>query len=304
MGLLVLGIGLVGAVVGFMVGASDTPVVGTVIPVVFGVITAALAVIGRSPLPLAKELVELANNQGWQDRAQELLDTELRRARGTPLKFGVVLVVFAVLYAAGSFAGVQARTNAWLLPRPVPAPFPWNGAKAPGTVERALEWLTVAQSLRAAGYSDEHIQDLYKIESNAIQTVIDRASATQPFPWDSPDVGDQAKAAPTTVTAVMEWISFRDFLLARGFSNEQVANLYQAVQLDENVSVGAPEPPPPPWNPDVIPGGGSVAGLPLPPQKPNCGWYCYEDDLYDFRLPPSLPEHLLVPFLRNLPSNW
>jgi hypothetical protein len=135
-----------GAALGYMVGASLSPVVGAAIPGVFTVLVFGFEAINglrRSDAPEKKV----------HEEAVPVLPLFF-----TPI--GKLLTLFSIAYLGSMLIGTEVRTHAL---EHKETPFPWAGSKQPSSVEDALDWITVQSHLRDYGYSTDQIQQLYKI---------------------------------------------------------------------------------------------------------------------------------------------
>lgn len=148
---LLLGIGLTTGMIGFMVGASSSPVIGAVVPVTWGAIGAVLSFF------LQKDQAETGDSHS----------TTLF-SRQVKLALGATLICASVFYGVGFLAGTQARINAWLIPdsllsaRLPERHFPWDDQTQPFYIDGVLKWLLVQEELLGLGYSEQDVQALYK----------------------------------------------------------------------------------------------------------------------------------------------
>lgn len=150
---LYIGVLSVGAVLGYMVGASNSPVVGTAIPSVFGLVVLAIGAIKDRGRPATSGGTEVESEER---RGMNHLFSSFHSAR--PL--GIMLTIFSVTYFAALLGGTEVRAASI---KNAPPHFPWPNAKPPANVEDALEWLAVQQQLIAYGYSPEQVQALYAL---------------------------------------------------------------------------------------------------------------------------------------------
>jgi hypothetical protein len=144
---LYVGLSLTAIVQGYMVGASDSPVVGSAITAFFGLGVAAVGVFKERRSQSEEKLgaganVEAHYSPNW-----------IRSA-------GIMLTIFALSYLTAAVAGsvVRARST-----RPERASFPWTEKTQPGSPQKALQWLVVQKRLRDYGYTATQIQSLYQL---------------------------------------------------------------------------------------------------------------------------------------------
>lgn len=162
-GVLLFGIASVAAVVGYMAGGSATPVANVAIPAVFGLVVTAVGLL-HAGQP-GKELVELVQAAEKNEHAARELLAYRARSASAPVRVGLALVVFAVVYLAAATVGAKVRIERLLAPLPQAQAFPWEGAAMkPPTLAAALEWMAVQTRLTALGYGRDDIAALYEIQ--------------------------------------------------------------------------------------------------------------------------------------------
>ena len=125
---------------GYLVGASNSPVAGSAITAIFGLGIAAIGVFKER------------NSQVEPGTAAVLSSGALRSA-------GIMLTIFSLTYLAAILGSsiVRARVS-----QPVKVPVPWSAHATPSTPQSALQWLVVQRRLMAYGYTPEQIQKLYE----------------------------------------------------------------------------------------------------------------------------------------------
>jgi proteasome assembly chaperone (PAC2) family protein len=107
--LLLAGISAVGITLGYMVGASATPVVSVAVPAVFGLVLAALGLLQKNAPP--KELLEFLKASG-EDAAKIPEIAEFRRiSKQGAQRVGASLLVFSLSYIMGLAAGSLLRST-------------------------------------------------------------------------------------------------------------------------------------------------------------------------------------------------
>lgn len=127
------------ASLGFILGASNSPVAGVFITAFFGLLG---TVIG----------------------AQYLFD----KSKSLPINnisVGVGLIVVSVGLVGGIFSGEHYRTGGSNDTTKTKT-LPWLGLESPKNTYEALDWLQVQEKLSKLGYSDEQIKEIYSIRVN------------------------------------------------------------------------------------------------------------------------------------------
>jgi hypothetical protein len=184
-GWLYAGIISTGVVIGYMVGASRSSVVGTAIPGVFTVL-----VFGFEALSSFKHSTATRKHEPEQSQPP-----------ATPTLFtpiGKILTLFSIAYFASMLLGTEVR--AYVL-RGKETEFPWPKSAQPANVEDALDWITVQSHLKEYGYSSEQIKQLYQLPrkntNEQLAGYIDPSNKTlqtgpaglhveaTPLPWDT-----------------------------------------------------------------------------------------------------------------------
>ena len=147
----VLGVVSLASIMGFLVGASSSPVAGVAVTAGFGVIASALAYLRAGSQTDASSTP--GSGHDHSARARLLLLASLN-------SMGLALTAFAVAFATGTAAGIWARKAHDAYQDPIE--FPWTGQAAPTDTQDAIDWILVQQHLRRMGYKDRQIADLYK----------------------------------------------------------------------------------------------------------------------------------------------
>lgn len=170
---LLLGISAIAAPLGFMVGGSATPVVGIILPAIFGLVVTAVSLY-PTKFP-SKEQLEIFTELQKNELLTQYLELIKDQQSKAPLKIGLILIVFGVVYQLGAITGITARTHQWFLPEQKVAPkFPWSLSKTPVSTATAFEWITLQSGLLTLGYTNEQISELYQIqvsEWNALEAI-------------------------------------------------------------------------------------------------------------------------------------
>lgn len=193
---LALAFAIIGITAGYLVAASETPVVSAALPVLAGLASAAIAVVaGRADLERIVSYVKDVSKQA-KERDPNAEDATLNRlarlaedhTRSTVRALGLLTSLFALGFAAGLGAGTWVRVgghvNAWAHP----VTGPWTVAKEGearymiASFEGALYWLGLEQQLRRAGVPIETIvglYDQYVIEINAVAATAPEPCSTE-----------------------------------------------------------------------------------------------------------------------------
>lgn len=140
---------------GFLVGASSSPVAGVAITASFGLLAGMFAFFQKAALE--KALKARAN---LSDQLQHLAP----RIKAGLNALGRTLFIFAVAFAIGIGLGVYARLGQPFATRAAPRDFPWQGLQEPASGQAAVDWIIVQERLVAMGYSTEQVRDLYRNE--------------------------------------------------------------------------------------------------------------------------------------------
>jgi len=147
-----LGIASIAVLLGFLVGASNSPVAGVAITATFGIVAAALAFYQKSGVegPFDPAITDPKKMPAPQKNTVDAFKN-----------LGRVLAVFSIAFFAGLGCGVYVK----LLPRGVEAAsaFPWQGVASPASARTAIDWILVQRHLRSFGYIDTQIAEIYKL---------------------------------------------------------------------------------------------------------------------------------------------
>lgn len=153
---LFLGIALFASFLGYLLGASSTPVAGVFLTAALGI----LASVG-SLLPAFLRKTEVANSP-----SETAISTNSMLALT-----GQVIVVFAVFLIGGTTVGTKLRLNfieyTAFQPEPdssaVFGKFPWNETSKPRNGQEAIDWCMTQNTLISMGLSEEQIREIYLI---------------------------------------------------------------------------------------------------------------------------------------------
>lgn len=142
-----LGLIMAGLCMGWLVGGSMTPVVGTAIPVLFGAVAAVFSALGSLSKPSGQK--ELAVEASW--KALQLNHDRMM------LLFGLTLFWFFTGFAGGVVLGAMARTHSWFAPN---VELPWSKENQPPDLITACKLLVLSSQLSQAGYSQDAIKSV------------------------------------------------------------------------------------------------------------------------------------------------
>ena len=203
---LVLAFAGIGLVAGFMVAASESPVVSAALPVLAGLVTAAItALSSRIDVGKAMQRVEALRDrladgktQVDDDAVAELVADHrsvVRHAEATTRMLGSLTLAFVVCFALGLGAGMWSRLDgvlAWAV-SPLAGPWARPGVSAdagmPPSTSAALLWLALDQRLRQAGVPNDTIVALYEASHAEV------AAAAKALAGDAEPTADQRRTA-------------------------------------------------------------------------------------------------------------
>jgi len=200
--LLTLGVGTVGATLGYMVGGSATPVVSVAVPAIFGLVVTAVGLM-QAAQP-SKALLELLKTLGDKaDKLPEIADFRARQ-RTAPARIGITLIAFSLMYLAGATVGASVRASNVLAPTQTAPAFPWSLSDVkPPTISAALQWLTLQGRLRELGYDETRIRELYEIQISEWKK---GASSTAPAGADpAKPPTSRGPQSPVTEDLIRRW---------------------------------------------------------------------------------------------------
>lgn len=153
------GIGSLALLLGFLVGASNSPVAGIALTATFGLATAALSLYQKSDAGDSSE--NPANESKKTANAR-------KSAFATLTMLGQLFIVFTITFFVGLGGGVYVK-HLQSVAEPAP-PFPWQGQEAPPSARIAIDWILVQKHLRSAGYSYSQISEIYKFRQQQGQS--------------------------------------------------------------------------------------------------------------------------------------
>ena len=138
-----LGIASLAALLGFLVGASESPVAGIAITATFGIVATILS---------AKSSAAAVDSV--PQKATEVTTLPL-------YKLGQMFIVFSIAFVAGLSGGIYARLQFHEVDAQT---LPWEGKSAPKSARQAVDWIIVGAKLRSMGYSNRQVLELYEID--------------------------------------------------------------------------------------------------------------------------------------------
>jgi hypothetical protein len=178
---LFVGLGLVAASIGYMVGASHTPVMNVAVPVVFGLVVMTFVLLQRhgqrSELEARLESDETAVGQ-MPPETVTMLTALAEELRAAPRRLGVALIVCSLCYMAAAIGGSVVNWPGQQEPRP----FPWPHGDPPQNATTALEWISLQEGLLSLGYSVEQVLQLYALDRPASPGPAKENSEATPSP--------------------------------------------------------------------------------------------------------------------------
>ena len=152
-----IGIISVAVLMGFMVGASSSPVSGIAITAIFGLMAGTFAYAQQSRIGDPDTPSSKTDKSG---RARAM-------AVDTLNALGRVLVCFTLAFTVGLAVGIWAKANSRT--PTAPGVLPWSSAaSAPASARDALDWIIVQKNLKAMGYDDTQVQFLYKLDTEKL----------------------------------------------------------------------------------------------------------------------------------------
>lgn len=146
-----IGIAFIAALLGFLVGASESPVAGIALTATFGIVATGLA--------LHQKAATVTPNSLPPVPASEVSQAQLVTALKS---LGVVLIVFTLTFAGGLTLGVWSKLQSHIAEPQTR--LVWQGAQRPTTAKKALDWIMVQRKLKDMGYTDKQVLEIYKID--------------------------------------------------------------------------------------------------------------------------------------------
>jgi hypothetical protein len=132
-----IGICTFSLVLGLLIGASQTPVVGVFITGIVGLIVTAVGIFYNNRDTSVEKISNVKDYKG----------------------LGKTLFFFSLLLIIGAYLGVQYRAGLYKQK----GNFIWTNENPPSSVYEALDWIRVNEILKEKGYSENQIRQLYDI---------------------------------------------------------------------------------------------------------------------------------------------
>ena len=215
-----LGLGACGASIGYMVGASGTPVVEYALPLIFGLAISGFAFF-RPRATTANDL-ELLKLSEENEFAKEMIKNAHSSKSESMGLFGIALFVFSLTYLSGTFIGGVIRVNG-LLEKERISFFPWSKDNVPQEAEKVISWIQFTKQLSELGYSQKQIVELYSASTSNTKQVF--------YPWNE-------ESPPESVSIAVKWIKLSNQLTIAGYSEEQIENLYVLTKSKKAIKEG------------------------------------------------------------------
>lgn len=181
----VLGVGAVGALLGFLIGVSSTPVAGIGVTSLFAIVASGVALVAQGKVADPGSSIALPKAAALSQRVTVSSLSLL----------GKVLLLFTVTFTSGMSGGIWMRLSH--AERSVP--FPWPASKPPATLQSMLYWIDAAAYLRQAGHTEEQISAFYdaaQVASAAASSALQHAPV--PAARDTAVAGRSAPVAAST----------------------------------------------------------------------------------------------------------
>ena len=152
-----VGISLVALLLGFLVGVSESPVAGIALTASFGIVATGLALHQRTASGHPPDLPSVPDAEPTKSDLLTALES-----------LGKVLIAFAITFVGGLALGVA--TKIWSHAPEPQQKLLWQisqvPASAPASARKAIDWIVVRERLRALGYSDQQILEVYRIDAD------------------------------------------------------------------------------------------------------------------------------------------
>lgn len=117
---------------GFLIGNSNSPVVGAALTAVVGVLTGFIGIFKSETIFQAQNIWRIV---------------------------GIFLTVFSIAFITGDLVGIGLRIGYF---QDTTKEYPWKNNAAPNSTKDALEWIVLQEELLKKGYSSEQISKLYQ----------------------------------------------------------------------------------------------------------------------------------------------
>jgi len=134
--------------IGYMVGASNSPVVGSITPAVFGIVIFALGVL---------KIQKTTGSEHAQVPGSPSMDVSVIPLRSVR-QLGIMLTLFSISYFGAALLGTEIRALAVAKKSPE---LPWAANSEPNNLDTALQWLVIQKRLEAYGYTPGQVRQVY-----------------------------------------------------------------------------------------------------------------------------------------------
>ena len=145
---LIVGISSLACLLGFLVGASESPVAGLAITATFGIFATCFALYDRIMLSKKSKANEQAESK------EKISAKELMAFR----QIGVSFIAFTLLFSLGMGTGIYVKFQ--ITKHPIQKGLPWAD-KPPKSARDAIDWILVREELIALGYTEAQISSIY-----------------------------------------------------------------------------------------------------------------------------------------------
>lgn len=209
------GIALAGASLGWMVGASGSPIAGTAFPVVFAVVASVFSFLSGGGLRegIEKALAKDGLSEKAVDGLKELLQSQAERSNHASRMLGWALLCFFAFYLAGMGVGAAARIQNWFGGGVSSKPVPWSdSSSAPASLAAAVERIHLAENLERLGYSSEAVREILALPE-AQASVVQRKL---------PEIWKEAESAPGSLPEAVYRLELAHRLEGWGYDREAV----------------------------------------------------------------------------------
>lgn len=136
---LTIGFGSFALVIGFLLGASNTPVIAPFLTAIFGLIG---SIIGT-----------------------EYLISKSSKTSTDVNAIGSIFLTASILLFFGTLIGESYRSGLFTNKEKV---LPWNSSTAPIDTKEAIDWILVKEKLNEIGYSNSQVEAIYRIREREI----------------------------------------------------------------------------------------------------------------------------------------
>ena len=176
----VVGIVFIANLLGFLVGASESPVAGIALTATFGIVATGLALHQRAfvSVPPDSPSASAPIKAPTEGKVLEALKS-----------LGIVLITFSVAFAIGLAIGIAAKVQSHRVDKETK--IFWEGVQAPTSARKAIDWLIVRKRLNEIGYTDGQVLSIYKLDVERSKT-----DEKKQFPWTSDDLLSPLLSSP------------------------------------------------------------------------------------------------------------